>query len=285
MPITYSNLYLEARRKLRDAGTEAFTLEARYLLAAAAGKSIEEFMRDLNLYTSDEVAQRTEEMMARRIEGEPLAYITGETDFYGLTIKVTRDVLIPRVDTEVLAETAIYSLRGKKMDARVLDLCAGSGCVGCAIAKELPATRVTLVDNSKAALDVAKQNIYLNKLNPRVSCVDLDALLPPPMMLGSFDLLVCNPPYIPTADLETLDASVRKYEPIQALDGGEDGYKFYEAILKNWKNTIRTDGIMMFEVGIGQAETVCTMMEEAGLRKVSVIKDTQGIDRVCFGKL
>lgn len=285
MPITYSNLYLEARRKLRDAGNEDFTTDARYLIATAAGKNMNELMRDLSLYTSDEVGQKADEMLARRIEGEPLAYITGETDFYGITIKLTPDVLIPRTDTELLVETAIYSLHGKKMDARVIDLCAGSGCVGCAIAKELPAARVTLADDSREALAVAKQNIYLNKLNPRVSCIEIDALLAPPLMLGSFDLLVCNPPYIPTADLETLDDSVRKHEPIHALDGGEDGLKFYDAILRHWKNTLRPGGIMMFEVGINQAESVCSMMEEAGLKGVYRIKDTQGIDRVCFGKL
>lgn len=285
MAITYNDLYLEERKKLRDAGIESFSMEARFIIAAAAGKNINRLMRDMNLYTSDEVAAKTDEMVAKRIEGEPLAYITGEWEFFGIPIIVNRDVLIPRVDTEVLAETAVCSLRGKKMDARVIDLCTGSGCVGCAIAKELPATRVTLADNSKAALAVAKQNVIANKLNPRVTCVEIDALTVPPMMLGSFDLLVCNPPYIPTGDIATLDDSVKKFEPTAALDGGEDGLKFYRAILKNWKNTLRTGGIMMFEVGIGQADNVCEMMESAGFRNVCKIKDTQGIDRVCFGKL
>lgn len=285
MAATYNDIYIKARKIFRDAGIEAYNLEARYLIAEAAGKRMDQLVRDMNLYTSDEVTAKVGEMISRRLEGEPIAYITGEWEFYGVPIIVNRDVLIPRVDTEVLVETAVCSLRGRKMDARVIDLCTGSGCVGCAIAKELPATRVTLADNSKPALAVAKQNILANKLNPRVTCVEIDALSNPPLMLGSFDLLVCNPPYIPTEDIKTLDDSVKKYEPVQALDGGEDGLEFYRAILKNWRTTIRKGGLMMFEVGIGQADEVCSIMNAAGLINVGKIEDTQGIDRVCFGNL
>lgn len=285
MAATYNDIFINARKILKNAGIEAYSLEARYLLASAADKRMDRLMREMNLYTSDEVSTKVDKMISRRLDGEPVAYITGEWEFYGVPIIVNRDVLIPRIDTEVLVETAIGSLRGRKMDARVIDLCTGSGCIGCAIAKELPATRVTLVDNSKSALAVAKQNILVNKLNPRVSCVDIDALSNPPMMLGSFDLLVCNPPYIPTDDIKALDDSVKKYEPTQALDGGADGLDFYRAILKNWRGTIRKGGLMMFEVGIGQAEEVCGLMSAAGLINIGKIKDTQEIERVCFGNL
>lgn len=285
MAVTYNDIYIKARKRLRDVGIEAYNIEARYLVAAASDKRMDQLVRDMNLYTSDEVSARVDNMISRRLDGEPMAYITGEWEFYGVPIIVNRDVLVPRVDTEVLVETAICSLRGRKMDARVMDLCTGSGCIGCAIAKELPATRVTLADNSKAALAVAKQNILANKLNPRVTCVEVDALANPPLMLGSFDLLVCNPPYIPTDDINTLDDTVKKYEPVQALDGGEDGLDYYRAIIKNWRATIRKGGLMMFEVGIGQADKVCDLMSDSGLTNVGKIKDTQGIDRVCFGNL
>lgn len=285
MPKTYNDIYIEARKKLRDNGVAAHNLEARLITAHAAGKPMDAFLRDINLYTSDTVAEKVYEMVDRRLKGEPVAYITGDWEFYGIPISVTKDVLIPRIDTEVLVDTAITALKGRKMDARVLDLCTGSGCIGCAIAKELPAAHVVLADKSRAALGVAKQNVLRNKLTPRVTCVEIDALSAPPMMLGSFDLLVCNPPYIPTAELDGLDESVKNYEPVLALDGGEDGLDFYRAILTKWRNVVRIGGLIIFEVGIGQAEAVVKLMRLAGLNNIGCIKDTLGIDRVVYGNV
>ena len=285
MPKTYNDIYIDARKKLRDSGIEAASLEARLIIAHASGKTMDLLLRDMGLYTSDSVAETVTEMVAKRLEGEPVAYITGNWEFYGMPITVTKDVLIPRNDTEVLVETAITALKGRKMDARIIDLCTGSGCIGCAIAKELPATHIVLSDNSRAALSVAKQNVLRNKLNPRVTCIELDALSSPPMMLGSFDMLTCNPPYIPKADIEKLDSSVKDFEPLVALDGGEDGLMFYRAILEKWHNVVRIGGLMIFEVGIGQAEEVMELMRDSGLSNVGSVKDTQGIDRVVFGNV
>lgn len=283
MPKTYNEIYIDTRKKLRDGGTEAASLEARLIISDAAGKTMDVLLRDMGLYTSDEVVRKVSEMVERRLTGEPVAYITGSWEFYGLPLMITKDVLIPRNDTEVLVETAITALKGRKMDARVIDLCTGSGCIGCAIAKELPATHVVLADNSRAALSVAKQNVQRNRLNPRVTCVELDALATPPMMLGSFDVMTCNPPYIPKADLETLDCSVKDYEPLAALDGGEDGLTFYRAILQKWHNVVRVGGLMLFEVGIGQAQAVLELMQDSGLNNLGTVRDTQGIERVVYG--
>lgn len=285
MPKTYNDIYIEARKKLRDNGIAAHNLEARLIIAHAAEKKMDAFMREINLYTSDAVSEKVSQMIDRRLKGEPVAYITGDWEFYGMPISVTKDVLIPRIDTEVLVDTAITALKGRKMDARILDLCTGSGCIGCALAKELPATHVVLADNSRAALGVAKQNVQRNKLNPRVTCVEIDALATPPMMLGSFDLLTCNPPYIPSADLAGLDDSVKNYEPAAAFDGGEDGLDFYRAILTKWCNVVRIGGLMIFEVGIGQAEEVMKLMRLSGLNNVGCVKDTIGVDRVVYGNV
>ena len=283
MPKTYNELYIIARKELRDFGISAFSLEARLILAAASEKSREELLANMNLYTSSEIEERINDMLMRRLENEPVAYITGEWEFCGLPITVTRDVLIPRMDTELLAETAINALRGRKMDARIMDLCTGSGCVGCAIAKALPATRVVLADISLPALAVARQNVFRNRLNPRVTCLELDARSAPPMMLGSFDILVCNPPYIPAEDIDGLDASVRLYEPLSALDGGEDGLDFYRDIIRLWRGLVKSGGLILFEVGQGQAEYVMTLMRSVGMENVGSEKDTFGIDRVVFG--
>lgn len=285
MPKTYNDIYIEARKRLRDSGIESHSLEARLIIAHVANKSMDALMRELNLYTSEEVAQKSAEMVDMRLKGVPVAYITGSWEFYGMPLVVTKDVLIPRMDTEVLVDTAIKALKGRKMDARIIDLCTGSGCIGCAIAKELPATRVVLADNSLEALGVAKQNVMKNKLNPRVTCVQTDALSTPPMMLGSFDLLTCNPPYIPTADISSLDISVKDYEPISALDGGADGLDFYRAIITKWHNVVRIGGLIIFEVGIGQAEAVANLMRAASMSNIGFAKDTLGIDRVVYGNI
>ncbi len=281
MPRTYSEMYIALRNRLRDAGIEAAALEARLIAATAAGKSTEKLLRDMRYYATDEVEKRAAAMVERRLAGEPVAYITGVWEFRGLPMEVTRDVLIPRVDTEVLAETAIKYLKGAgKFDARVLDLCSGTGCVGCAIAAELPRVRVVLADVSPQAIEVSRRNVSRNGLDGRVSFLAADVTKAPPIMTGSFDLVVSNPPYVPTPEIMTLDPSVRDYEPIWALDGGEDGLDFYRAILKNWRGVIRQGGELMFEVGEDQAERVKDLMRMAGLREASSVPDTRGVERV-----
>lgn len=285
MPRTYSEMYIALRNRLRDAGIEAAALEARLIAASAAGKSTEKLLRDMRYYATDEVERRAEEMVQRRLAGEPVAYITGVWEFRGLPMEVSRDVLIPRIDTEVLAELAIKYLRGTgRLDARVLDLCSGTGCIGCAIAAELPRVRVVLADVSPEAMEISRRNVERNGLDGRISFLPADVMKLPPLMTGSFDLVVSNPPYIPTVEIMTLDPSVRDYEPVWALDGGEDGLDFYRAILKNWASVIRQGGELMFEVGEDQAERVKDLMRMAGLREARSFPDTQNIQRVVAAK-
>ena len=285
MPRTYSEMYISLRNRLRDAGIEAAALEARLIAASAAGKSTEKLLRDMRFYATDEVERRAEEMVQRRLAGEPVAYITGVWEFRGLPMEVSRDVLIPRVDTEVLAETAIKYLKDTgRLDARVLDLCSGTGCIGCAIAAELPRVRVVLADVSPEAMEISRRNVSRNGLDGRISFLPADVMKLPPLMTGSFDLVVSNPPYIPTMEILTLDPSVRDYEPVWALDGGEDGLDFYRAILKNWASVIRQGGELMFEVGEDQAERVKDLMRMAGLREARSFPDTQNIQRVVAAK-
>ena len=278
-------MYISLRNRLRDAGIEAAALEARLIAATAAGKSTEKLLRDMRYYATDEVEKRAEAMVRRRLAGEPVAYITGVWEFRGLPMEVSRDVLIPRIDTEVLAETAIKYLKDTgRLDARVLDLCSGTGCIGCAIAAELPRVRVVLSDVSPEAMEISRRNVSRNGLDGRISFLPADVMKLPPLMTGSFDLVVSNPPYIPTVEIMTLDPSVRDYEPVWALDGGEDGLDFYRAILKNWALVIRQGGELMFEVGEDQAERVKDLMRMAGLREARSFPDTQNIQRVVAAK-
>lgn len=285
MATTYNNLYLDARRKLKAAGISEAQLEAREIVCYVTGKSREEFYRDLTLYASDQTAQRIQELIQRRLAGEPVAYIIGEWEFYGLSLDVCRDVLIPRMDTEVLAEQAILAARAAGEGCRVLDLCAGSGCVGLAVAANVPECRVVLADISEGALRVCRQNIRRCDLNDRVICAFADAKLPPLPALWDFDVIACNPPYIPTADILTLDPSVKNYEPHEALDGGADGLDFYRAVCARWKGALRLGGRLLFEVGMGQAPDVEVLMGQNGFEDIQTFQDTQGIHRVISGAI
>jgi len=285
MATTYNNLYLDARRKLKAAGIPAAQLEAREIVCYAAGKSREEFYRDLTLYANRQVEEAVVQLTARRLAGEPVAYIIGEWEFYGLSLDVSREVLIPRMDTEVLCERAILAARAAGEGCRVLDLCAGSGCVGLAVAANVPECRVVLADNSEGALRTCRQNIRRCELNDRVICAFADAKLPPLPALWDFDVIACNPPYIPTADILTLDPSVKNYEPREALDGGEDGLDFYRCVCSKWKGALRLGGRLIFEVGAGQAHDVEVLLEQNGFEDIQTFPDTQGIARVVSGAI
>ena len=282
MAITYNDLYLDIRRQLRCAGVEAATLEARELVCFGTNKSREELQRDGGLYASPELERQVRQLVERRMAGEPVAYLIGEWEFYGLPLDISSDVLIPRADTEVLAEQAI-SYCGTLGDCRVLDLCAGSGCVGLAVAANAPECRVVLGELSEGALRVCKQNVRRNELNARVTCLSVDALEAPSSSLWDFDAIVCNPPYIPSGDIPGLDVSVKDYEPHIALDGGEDGLDFYRAVAEKWKSALRLGGTLIFEVGLGQAAAVEDILEKNGYEDIRTLPDTQNILRVVEG--
>ena len=282
---TYNDIYLSTRNMLRQNGVEGYALEARILVACAAGKTVQQLLRDINLYTTEQVENTVLDYTARRLRGEPVAYITGSWEFYGLPMTVTPDVLIPRMDTEVLVDAVKEFLTGYKMDARVLDLCCGSGCITCAIGHEMPATRLVAIDISANALEVCRRNIAAQKLISRVICMQADALSSPPLGIGEFDMIVSNPPYIASEEIKTLDVSVKDFEPVWALDGGEDGLKFYKAIIKYWKSLLRQGGYLLFEAGEGQAQAVRDMLSAAGFGYTDTRKDTLGIDRVVFGRM
>ena len=283
MPITYSDLYLDIRRQLKASGIQAATLEARELVCFGCGKTREELFRDGGLYLSREMEEHVRALVRRHLDGEPVAYIIGEWEFYGLPLDINESVLIPRVDTEVLAEAVIASLKPLP-SCRVLDLCAGSGCIGLAIAANVPGARVLLGELSEGAIRVCRQNIRRSQLSGRVSIMALNALEEPPAAVGEFDCIVSNPPYIPTGDLEDLDHSVKDFEPRMALDGGSDGYTFYQAIIRRWRKALKPGGRLWFEVGLGQADTVLRLMRTQGFGDLEILPDSQNIPRVVFGR-
>ena len=283
MAATYNNLYLDARRALKAAGSDNAQLEAQELLSFAAKKNRQELFRDMALYASPAVAEQFEALMKRRLAGEPVAYLVGEWDFYGLSLDISPDVLVPRDDTEILARQAIERGQGYSREVRVLDLGAGSGCVGLAIAKNCPDAKVLLGDISEGALRICRQNTRRNGLTAQVSSCQVDALEKPSAALWDFDVIAANPPYIPTGDLDRLE--VAKFEPRLALDGGTDGLDFYRAITEKWVSTLRPGGWLLCEVGIGQVGKVEELFARCGLREIQSYQDTGDIWRVVEGRL
>ncbi len=284
MARTYHDLRLDARRELEQAGIEAADFESWQILSTAAGKTREELLRDETLFTSDEVIKAVQSMVARRRREEPLAYVLGEWSFHHLDFYVDKTALIPRIDTEILAELAISELRKYSGNTRALDLCAGTGCLGITIASAVKTCRSVLVELDDGPLELCKRNIRRHKLTGRVVQLKGDVTLPPSPALGQFDVVVCNPPYIATGEIPYLDASVKEYEPHLALDGGPDGLKFYRAVAELWKPALKQGGTLFFEVGIDQAKQVATIMARAGYTRILITRDTNKIERVVSGR-
>ena len=283
MATTYNNLYLDIRQRLRAAGIESATLEARELVCFGTGKSREELARSGGLYASPELEQRVQKLVDRHLAGEPVAYLIGEWEFYGLPLDISPDVLIPRPDTEVLVEEAVKYLQEQE-ECRVLDLCSGSGCIGLALASQVSRVRVVLGEYSDAALKICRQNIRRNGLSARVVSVQADARERPGRTLGEFQCIISNPPYIPRGDIAGLDASVRDYEPHLALWGGDDGLDFYRAIVRNFTPALNPGGWLCFEFGMGQDAAVCDLLRRAGYEIAELKKDTADITRAVLAR-
>jgi release factor glutamine methyltransferase len=203
-----SDLYLDTRRALLDTeDQQTASLIARNILCRFTGKSQEQILADREKYVTEDVCQAVEEAIARIQEGEPLAYVLEEWDFYGMRLYINRNVLIPRDDTCAVTALAIERALFLDKDPRILDLCTGSGCIGLALAHRIKDARVTLADISHDALAVARKNVINQKLSARVSCVQADAMGEPAPFLGKFDLIISNPPYITGEDMKGLDHS------------------------------------------------------------------------------
>ena len=272
MVTTYAELLMQVRRALLPTEGEDAARIARELTAYAAGKSMEELLRDTGTYASQAVTEKLSDALTAYLAGKPLAYIFGSRPFYGLDLLVDERVLIPRDDTVAVTELGLAAIRNVERP-RVLDLCTGSGCIGLAIAKERPDAKVTLADVSRDALAVAKENAKRNDLIRRVSVVEADAFLPAPPFFGNYDLLIANPPYVTEREMETLDPSVWDYEPALALCGGADGLDFYRAIAENFLATLRDGGFLCLEFGMGQEQEVGKILKQYDLEELRFAED------------
>ena len=282
---TYGELYQDTRRALletenaQDAG-----VLARMLICHVSGKDHARFLADRDLYAGEAIVEGVENGLKRLLSGEPIAYILGQWEFYGLPIIVSPKVLIPRDDTCAVAELAIRQALFLDKDPRILDLCCGSGCIGLAVASRVKDAKVTLADVSLDALAVAKENTALNKLTGRVRCVQADALKPAFPFLGKFDMIVSNPPYITAREMLELPVSVKDYEPHLALYGGEDGLDFYRSIAKNFAPALKPGGYLCFEFGMGQGDDVCRILETNGYTILERTRDYNDRERAVLAQ-
>ena len=283
--MTYRELYLAARSALsqRD-DPQAAGVIARDLLCTFSEKTPEQMLQDIDQPVDRETAARVNDGINRLLEEEPLAYVLGQWEFYGLPLYVSPDVLIPRDDTCAVTELAINKSLFLNKDPRILDLCCGSGCIGLAVASRVKDARVTLADISKEALVIAKKNIARNKLGGRVSTFQVDARKDAPGFLGKFDLIVSNPPYVTAEEMKQLPRSVDAFEPHLALYGGEDGLDFYRSIIQNFTPVLKPGGYLCFEFGMNMGDAVCGLLEESNYTVVERKKDYNDRERAVLAQ-
>lgn len=263
---------------LEENGIEAPDFEALQMLQSLGYSKIQ-ILEGRGVLTQQQQEQ-LRQLASRRLEGEPLQYLLGEWEFYGLTLKVGPGVLIPRPDTETLVEAGLSYLKGRT-GCRVLDLCAGTGCVGLAVeqnAKNISA--LYALEKEEAAFFYLKEN--LAAYESRVMPLHQDGLAPGPEA-DRLDLILCNPPYLTGEDMESLQTEVR-YEPPSALDGGEDGLDFYRRLTAVWKDRLVPGGLLAYEIGMGQQEDVSRILTREGLEQIHWKEDLSGIVRVVAGR-
>ena len=281
----YIDLVMETRKSLlQQEDMEIADMWAKHLIAHVSGKSVHSLLLDREAYADDTVIREVQKGLDRLLAGEPLAYVLGEWEFYGLKLVVSPDVLIPRDDTVAVASLAISQGLFLDKDPRILDLCCGSGCIGLAVASRVKDAKVTLADLSQKALNVAKQNAALNHMTGRVRCFQADATKPAPAFLGKFDMIISNPPYITGEEMRELPPSVADFEPHMALYGGEDGLDFYRAIAENYTPALKPGGFLCLEFGMGQGDDVCRILSEHGYTILERTRDYNDRERAVLAQ-
>lgn len=280
--MTYRQILQEAIRKLQKAEIEEADNDAWILMSEAFNISrTDYFMKSGDECTDNARTELFDSMIERRVRREPLQYITGHAYFMGYEFRVTPDVLIPRFDTEILVEKSLeYASDGMK----VLDMCTGSGCIAVSYALQCRErgydnVAANAVDISSAALSVAADNAM--RAGVDINYIRSDMFTG---VSGMYDMILSNPPYIPTRDIEELEPEVRTSEPVGALDGHEDGLFFYRILAAESPSHLKAGGRLIMEIGYNQADNVCSLLEQNKFADIEVIKDLAGHDRVVCGR-
>ena len=276
---TAEQLLRDAVERLKKAGVDTPVLDAEVLFSKTTCRSRTVLLAHPEFQPSSDEADQFDQWVARRESREPLAYIIGEREFYGISFQVTPAVLIPRQETETLVDTAVELLKDKT-NPLVADIGLGSGAVAVSIARAVPHAVVYGAEASDEALGIAERNA--RHAGVRVTFLKGDLLAP---LAGErFDLIVSNPPYIPTAEIDALPPEISKYEPRQALDGGPDGLDYYRCLASESPAYLNCAGILAVEVGFGQGDAVSRLFEDSNFIGIRTEEDLMHIKRVVFGE-
>ena len=276
--MTIFEAYNNCKMQLQKAGVEDYVFEAKQIIRHITGYTNAQILTKYTQSLTEFQQNNLTAIIKQRLIRYPLQYILGKWNFFGREFFVGPGVLIPRSDTETLIDVCLQSINNQE-NVRVLDLCAGTGCIGITIKGECPAADVTLVEKYDEALSFTNKNADYNKLDVKIVKGDV---LKTEGADGLYDLIVSNPPYITDADMQNLQPEV-KFEPNTALAGGEDGLVFYRHIAKEYKKYLQANGVLAFEVGINEADAVTKIMEQNGYTNIQTRKDYCDIDMVVFG--
>ena len=268
---------------LTNKGVDSPRLSAEMLLSEALGLKRIELYTQFDKQVPQQQLDLLHDLVKRAGQHEPVAYLIGRTEFYSLDLDITTDCLIPRPETELLVQRAIEFLRTRSGAQYICDLCTGSGCIAVAIAKNFPDARITATDISAAALEVAARNIEKHRLTKQVRllCGDLFEPIIQQLDVNQFDLIVCNPPYVSTAEYEKLEKNVKDYEPTSALLAGVDGMDIYRRIIEKVCEFLKPGAILMLEIGYAQGPAVRELLEQTYVfTQIKIEKDLHDNDRI-----
>lgn len=272
-------LYFHLKKVLEKNGIESPQFEAMCIIEHIFSQKLAHILLDKSEASTEQISL-ADSITYRRIDGEPLQYLLGKWEFYGMPFYVGEGVLIPRQDTETLVETVIKAAASFNFP-KIIDLCSGSGCIACAISANVRGAKVYALENSPKAIEWLKKNIVLNKSAISIVCADV---LDEKAVINNADIIVCNPPYLTQEDMNNLQKEVT-FEPQEALFGGTDGLDFYRKITRIWKKSLNASGILAYEIGLGQEKDVQEILLENGFVNIEFIRDLPGIIRVVKGEM
>ena len=280
--VTIGELYTNLKSVLRLMNIDTYAFEAKLIIEKAFDSELPRILMNRDSAVPESILDNIQDMTEKRKKGFPIQYILGEWEFYGYKFKVGEGVLIPRQDTETLIDYVLDICRKNNMKSpKIIDLCSGTGCIAITLKKEIPDSEIYALENSGIALEYLEYNAKLNQADIKI--MEADVLENKYTdNFKDFDIIVSNPPYLTAQDMRELQPEVR-FEPITALYAGEDGLYFYQRITPLWKKILKSGGMIVYEIGMNQHESVSDILESNNFNQTEFIKDTAGIIRVVSG--